>query len=138
MNRKLRMGMVGGGPGAFIGGVHRAAARLDGKIDLVCGAFSTKPENNKAMAAELFLPEEKCYNSYQEMFEKESQLPVGERIDFVAVTTPNSTHFPIAMAALGAPPAPAKVAKAFTSIKIGRQRPTPVSALVPVSGICPI
>lgn len=100
MNRKLRMGMVGGGPGAFIGGVHRAAARLDGKIDLVCGAFSTKPENNKAMAAELFLPEEKCYNSYQEMFEKESRLPVGERMDFVAVTTPNSTHFPIAMAAL--------------------------------------
>ena len=100
MNRKLRMGMVGGGPGAFIGGVHRAAARLDGKIDLVCGAFSTKPENNKAMAAELFLPEEKCYNSYKEMFEKESQLPEGERMDFVAVTTPNSTHFPIAMAAL--------------------------------------
>ena len=100
MNRKLRMGMVGGGPGAFIGGVHRAAARLDGKIDLVCGAFSTKPENNKAMAAELFLPEEKCYNSYMEMFEKESQLPDGERMDFVAVTTPNSTHFPIAMAAL--------------------------------------
>ena len=94
------MGMVGGGPGAFIGGVHRAAARLDGKIDLVCGAFSTKPENNRAMAAELFLPEEKCYNSYQEMFEKESQLPEGERMDFVAVTTPNSTHFPIAMAAL--------------------------------------
>ena len=92
--------MVGGGPGAFIGGVHRAAARLDGKIDLVCGAFSTKPENNKAMAAELFLPEEKCYNSYKEMFEKESQLPEGERMDFVAVTTPNSTHFPIAMAAL--------------------------------------
>ena len=92
--------MVGGGPGAFIGGVHRAAARLDGKIDLVCGAFSTKPENNKAMAAELFLPEEKCYNSYQEMFEKESQLPAGDRMDFVAITTPNSTHYPIAMAAL--------------------------------------
>ncbi|MBQ7402121.1 MAG: Gfo/Idh/MocA family oxidoreductase [Lentisphaeria bacterium] len=94
------MGMVGGGPGAFIGGVHRAAARLDGKIELVCGAFSTKPENNKAMASELFLPEEKCYNSYQEMFEAESRLPEGERMDFVAVTTPNSTHFPIAMAAL--------------------------------------
>lgn len=100
MKRKLRMGMVGGGPGAFIGGVHRAAARLDGKIELVCGAFSTKPENNKAMASELFLPEEKCYNSYQEMFEAESRLPEGERMDFVAVTTPNSTHFPIAMAAL--------------------------------------
>lgn len=100
MKRKLRMGMVGGGPGAFIGGVHRAAARLDGKIELVCGAFSTKPENNKAMASELFLPEEKCYNSYQEMFEAESRLPEGERMDFVAVTTPNSTHFPIAVAAL--------------------------------------
>ena len=100
MNRRLRMGMVGGGPGAFIGGIHRAAARLDGKTELVCGAFSTKPENNKAMAAELFLPEEKCYNSYMEMLEKESQLPAGERMDFVAVTTPNSTHFPIAMAAL--------------------------------------
>lgn len=100
MNRKLRMGMVGGGPGAFIGGVHRAAARLDGKIEIVCGAFSQKPENNKAMAAELFLPEERCYDSYQEMFEKESQLPPGERMDFVAITTPNHTHFPIAMMAL--------------------------------------
>ena len=94
------MGMVGGGPGAFIGGVHRTAARLDGKIELVCGAFSTKPENNKVMAAELFLPESRCYNSYLEMFEKESQLPEDERMDFVAVATPNSTHFPIVMAAL--------------------------------------
>ena len=100
MKRKLRMGMVGGGPGAFIGGVHRAAARLDGKIELVCGSFCTNPEANRTMAAELFIPEEKCYPTYQEMFEKESKLPDGERMDFVAVTTPNSTHFPIAMAAL--------------------------------------
>ena len=100
MNRKLRMGMVGGGPGAFIGAVHRAAARLDGKIELVCGAFSTNAQSNKSMASELFIPEEKCYNTYMEMFETESKLPPGERMDFVAITTPNVTHFEIAMAAL--------------------------------------
>ncbi|MBR2373482.1 MAG: Gfo/Idh/MocA family oxidoreductase [Lentisphaeria bacterium] len=94
------MGMVGGGPGAFIGGVHRAASRLDGKIELVCGSFCTRPDANRSMAGELFIPEEKCYATYQEMFETESRLPEGERMDFVAITTPNSTHFPIAMAAL--------------------------------------
>ena len=100
MNRKLRMGLVGGGPGAFIGAVHRMAARLDGKIELVCGAFSTNPATSKSMAAELFLPESKCYGTYQEMIETESKLPEGERMDFVAITTPNVTHFEIAMAAL--------------------------------------
>ena len=100
MKRKIRMGMVGGGPGAFIGGVHRAASRLDGKIELVCGSFCTRPDANRSMAGELFIPEEKCYATYQEMFETESRLPEGERMDFVAITTPNSTHFPIAMAAL--------------------------------------
>jgi predicted dehydrogenase len=94
------MGMVGGGPGAFIGAVHRAAARLDGKIELVCGAFSTNAQSNKSMASELFIPEEKCYDTYMEMFESESKLPLGERMDFVAITTPNATHFEIAMAAL--------------------------------------
>ena len=100
MKRRIRMGMVGGGPGAFIGGVHRAASRLDGKIELVCGSFCTNPEANKTMADELYIPVEKCYDTYQEMFAKEAALPEGERMDFVAVTTPNSTHFPIAMAAL--------------------------------------
>ncbi len=100
MKRKIRMGMVGGGPGAFIGAVHRAASRLDGKIELVCGSFCTDPEANATMADELFIPVEKCYATYQEMFAKEAALPEGERMDFVAVTTPNSTHFPIAMAAL--------------------------------------
>ena len=100
MKRRIRMGMVGGGPGAFIGGVHRAASRLDGKIELVCGSFCTDPEANKTMADELFIPVEKCYDTYMEMFAKEATLPEGERMDFVAVTTPNSTHFPIAMAAL--------------------------------------
>ena len=100
MKRKIRMGMVGGGPGAFIGAVHRAASRLDGKIELVCGSFCTNPEANATMADELFIPVEKCYTTYEEMFAKEAALPEGERMDFVAVTTPNSTHFPIAMAAL--------------------------------------
>ena len=100
MKRRFRMGMVGGGPGAFIGGVHRMAARLDGKIDLVCGAFATTHEKNMAMADELLLPPERCYDTYQQMMEAEAALPEGERMDFVAVTTPNSTHFPIAMAAL--------------------------------------
>ena len=100
MKRKIRMGMVGGGPGAFIGAVHRAASRLDGKIELVCGSFCTNPEANATMADELFIPVEKCYATYEEMFVKEAALPEGERMDFVAVTTPNSTHFPIAMAAL--------------------------------------
>ncbi|MBO5792686.1 MAG: Gfo/Idh/MocA family oxidoreductase [Lentisphaeria bacterium] len=100
MKRKIRMGMVGGGPGAFIGAVHRAASRLDGKIELVCGSFCTNPQLNASMADELFIPVEKCYATYEEMFVKEAALPEGERMDFVAVTTPNSTHFPIAMAAL--------------------------------------
>ena len=100
MRRKLRMGMVGGGPGAFIGEVHRIAARLDGKTELVCGVFSTDPEKNRSMAEKLFLPEEKCYPDYETMFCEESRLPEGERMDFVAVTTPNVTHFKIASEAL--------------------------------------
>ena len=100
MNRRIRMGMVGGGPGAFIGGVHRVAARFDGQIELVCGAFSQDAAKNKSMAAELFLPEEKCYPDYKTMIETESKLPEGERMDFISITTPNNTHFDIAMAAL--------------------------------------
>ena len=100
MQRKLKMGMAGGGPGAFIGEVHRIASRLDGKIELVCGTFSTDPEKNRSMAEKLFLPEGKCYPDYETMFREESRLPEGERMDFVAVTTPNVTHFRIASAAL--------------------------------------
>ncbi len=100
MKRRIRMGMVGGGPGAFIGGVHRMAARLDGKIELVCGAFSTTREKNMIMSEELLLPPERCYDDYRQMIEAEAKLPEGERMDFVAVTTPNSTHFEIAMCAL--------------------------------------
>ncbi len=98
----LRMGMVGGGQGAFIGDVHRMAAALDGQIELVCGAFSRDPENCKATGQMLGLDPARCYHSYQDMMRTEAALPVGERMDFVAIVTPNHVHFPVAKAALEA------------------------------------
>lgn len=98
--RKIRMGMVGGGRDAFIGSVHRIAAAMDGQIDLVCGAFSSTPEKSKASGRDLFLPEERVYGSYREMFESEAALSDDQRMDFVAVVTPNDTHFEIAASAL--------------------------------------
>lgn len=100
MDRKLRMGMVGGGAGAFIGAVHRIAAFMDNQIELVCGCFSSQPENSKATGKACFLPEERVYTSYQEMFEKEVKLPEGIRMDFVVIVTPNHLHFDPAMQAL--------------------------------------
>ncbi|WP_020529538.1 Gfo/Idh/MocA family protein [Flexithrix dorotheae] len=100
MERKLRMGMVGGGQGAFIGGVHRMAAGLDGQIELVCGAFSSNPERSKASGKELYLPEDRVYGSYEEMILKEKELPEGERMDFVSVVTPNHMHAPPTLFAL--------------------------------------
>ena len=73
LNRKLRMGMVGGGRGAFIGAVHRMAANLDGKIELVAGAFSSDPEKSKLSGEDFFLDPDRVYGSYQEMAEKESR-----------------------------------------------------------------
>lgn len=100
MSRKIRMGMVGGGIGAFIGGVHRMAAAIDGQIELVCGAFSSNPEKSKASGKEFFLPENRVYGSYAEMIEKEKQLPEGERMDFVSIVTPNHVHYGPAKMAL--------------------------------------
>lgn len=102
VKRKIRYGMVGGGPGAFIGAVHRAAANLDGQIELVCGAFSSSAERSRQAGEELFLPSDRIYGSYAEMFEKEATLPEGERMDFVSIVTPNHLHFPVAKAALQA------------------------------------
>ncbi|HOK05472.1 MAG TPA: Gfo/Idh/MocA family oxidoreductase, partial [Victivallales bacterium] len=95
MKRKLRMGMVGGGPGAFIGEVHRKAARLDGKIEIVAGAFDIIPEKSQQMGRELCISPERTYNNYKEMIKKEKALG-DDAIDFVAITTPNNWHFPIA------------------------------------------
>lgn len=98
--RKLRMGMVGGGPGSFIGDVHRKAAGIDGLIELVCGAFSSSAERSKETGRALFLPEDRCYESFEAMILAEKQLPEGERMDFVAITTPNHLHFAPAKLAL--------------------------------------
>ena len=92
--------MVGGGPGAFIGDVHRKAAALDGHFDLVCGAFSSNPEKSKQAGNNLNLDASRVYGSYKEMFEKESQLPENERIDAVSIVTPNHVHFEPAKLAL--------------------------------------
>lgn len=94
------MGMVGGGRGAFIGGVHRMAAALDGQIELVCGAFSSDPEKSKASGEDFFLPPDRVYGSYAEMIEKEKELPEGERMDFVSIVTPNHVHYGPAKMAL--------------------------------------
>ena len=102
LGRKLRMGIVGGGQGSFIGRVHVTAAVLDNRAALVAGAFSSDAARSKASAADYDVPENRAYGSYAEMFEKERALPAGERIDFVSVATPNHMHFPVAKAALEA------------------------------------
>lgn len=100
MSRKIRYGMVGGGRGAFIGAVHRIAAAMDQQIELVCGAFSSDPGRSKASGADLFLPPERCYGTFQEMIAAEKNLSPAERMDFIAIVTPNHVHFPPAKMAL--------------------------------------
>lgn len=92
--------MIGGGKGAFIGAVHRKAAAMDGRIQLCCGAFSTTAQKSKDSGQELGLPENRVYNSYEEMILKERQLPENERMQFVSIVTPNFAHFEPAMLAL--------------------------------------
>ena len=98
--RKIRMGMVGGGEGAFIGGVHRMAAALDGQIELVCGAFSSDAAKSKRSGEALFLPANRVYRSFQEMILEEKKLDPSVRMDFVSIVTPNHVHFPPAKMAL--------------------------------------
>src|SRR5919206_2972084 len=100
MKRKLRMGMIGGGKDAFIGSIHRIAANMDGLVELVCGSLSINKEIAIESGRSLFLPEDRIYTSYEEMLEKESNLPEGERMDFVTIVTPNFAHFAPAMMAL--------------------------------------
>ncbi len=92
--------MVGGGSDAFIGAIHRLAANMDGQIELVCGCFSSDPGISVSSGVSYYLPESRVYRSYQEMFEKESALAPGERMDFVTIVTPNHVHFEPAMMAL--------------------------------------
>ena len=100
MNRKLRMGMVGGGSDAFIGAIHRLAAFMDNQIELVCGCFSINPEISASSGKSYFLPEDRVYQNFKEMFEHESKLAEGVRMDFVTIVTPNFAHFEPAMMAL--------------------------------------
>jgi predicted dehydrogenase len=102
LNRKLRMGLVGGGAGSFIGRVHSTAAVLDNRAALVAGALSSDAKRAKASAADYDIAEDRAYGSYQEMLDTEGKRPPHERIDFVTVATPNHTHFEIARAALEA------------------------------------
>ena len=100
MKRKLRMGMIGGGKDAFIGSIHRYASKMDGQVELVCGALSINPEIAKDSGQSLFLAEERIYLTYEEMIEKESNLPADKRMDFVTIVTPNFAHFAPAKLAL--------------------------------------
>lgn len=102
LNRKLRMALVGGGQGAFIGRVHATAAVLDNRAALVAGALSSNAEKAKASAPAYDIPADRAYGSYQELVKAESKLPAEERVDFISIATPNHTHFPIAKAAIGA------------------------------------
>ena len=91
--RKINMGMVGGGPGSFIGRVHFMAAILDGQIELVCGSFSSDPEKSKITGKEYYLPANRVYDTFGEMILEEAKLPEGVRMDFVCIVTPNHLHF---------------------------------------------
>src|SRR2546423_6849174 len=99
LNRKLRMGLVGGGQGAFIGRVHSIAAILDNRAELVAGALSSDPAKAKASAPDYAIPPDRAYGSVDELIATELKLPPDRRIDFVSVATPNHTHYKIAKAA---------------------------------------
>jgi predicted dehydrogenase len=94
------MGMIGGGPGAFIGAIHRTAATMDGEIELVCGAFSSDPQKSKQAGETLNLDPKRIYPSYEEMILQEAKLPATEKMDFVSIVTPNHLHFAPAKLAL--------------------------------------
>ena len=98
--RKLRMGMIGGGPGAFIGAIHRTAANMDGEIELVCGAFSSDSQKSRLAGEELGLTPERVYPSFEDMIQKETKLGDDKKMDFVSIVTPNHVHFAPAKLAL--------------------------------------
>ena len=102
LDRKLRMALIGGGQGAFIGRIHAIAAVLDNRAEIVAGALSSNPERAKASAPDYAISAERAYGSYQELLATEQELPADQRIDFVSIATPNHTHFPIAKAAIEA------------------------------------
>jgi predicted dehydrogenase len=102
LQRKLRMGLIGGGQGAFIGRVHATAAVLDNRAALVAGAFSSDSKKAKESAPAYDIPPDRAYGSVDELIDGERALPADRRIDFVSIATPNFTHFPIAKKAVEA------------------------------------
>ncbi len=98
--RKIRMGMIWGGEGSFIGGVHRMAANLDGQIELVAGCFSSQEERNQISGKNLFIDPRRIYSDFNSMAKGEAKLPESERIDFVSIVTPNHLHYAPAIAFL--------------------------------------
>lgn len=102
MHKKIRLGMIGGGLGSMIGDIHRYAARLDNHYDLIAGVFSQDFKKTQQLGRELGLAGTRLYTNYKEFFEKETRLPENERIEVVAIVTPNDSHFAIAQAALAA------------------------------------
>src|SRR5690625_3101346 len=100
MNQRIRMGMVGGGPGSFIGEVHRMAARLDGQIELVCGSFSSDPEKSKITGRELYLSPDRVYHTFEDMFVGEKKLQEDGRMNCVSIVTSNHLHLTPAKLAL--------------------------------------
>ncbi len=102
MKRKLRMGMVGGGHGGFIGGVHRIAAQMDGQIELVAGCFSSDPRKSRASGRDFHVPPDRTYADWQAMLKAEAAKPEAERLDFISVVVPNWQHCPISKACLQA------------------------------------
>ncbi len=98
--KKLKMGMVGGGIGSFIGSIHRNAAFLDNDIELVCGSFSSDYNNSLETGRNLYLDQKRIYKSYIDLINSESELSEEERMDFIAIVTPNHLHFDPAIKAL--------------------------------------
>ena len=103
MSNKIRMAMIGGGEGAFIGPVHRAAAELDGVIELVCGVFSSDPERSRRSGVDLYgLPEQRCYADVATMLAAEQRRPENEQMEFASIVTPNHLHVEMAQAVVAA------------------------------------
>ena len=100
--RNDRFGWAGGGRDAFIGAVHRMAARLDDSMRLVAGALSANPEKAKASGEDLGLEPARCYGSWEDMLAAEQRMPEDERMEVVVIVTPNHVHFPVAKAAMEA------------------------------------
>lgn len=102
MKRKIRMGMVGGGADSWMGEVHRSAARMTGRIELVSGAFSATRQKSIENGFDLGLDPKRVYGAYRDMLKKEARLPAGERVDFIAIVTSTNMHYPVSMAAMDA------------------------------------